>query len=301
MLGIAYSQKVLKTTTPAIFNGWNSTDINSVNATISYDGLFADEKKTSSSGLEWPKGSKKTAVFTSGLWIIGKHRPSGSLRTAVMNYQSEYQPGKILTQFNTTTNDSNAADDPSKPEYRLYKITRGIKGTDYTNWPAALGAPFHDVNNNGVWDPGIDDPLRWGDQQLWTVSNDAKYSQHQIIGKTNPLGIELQSTFFAFHSPGVADNTVFIRYKIINKSDADYDSLYMSYFSDTDLGDANDDMSGVDTVRRLAYTYNGDNDDTGAHGYGSKPPANGFMLLQGPMVFTGNTNDTARIEGKIKI
>ncbi len=232
-----------------MLRGWNSIDVNSVNATVSFNGIFADYQKRNSPGLNWPKGTPKTAVFTSGLWIIGKHRPSDSLRTAVMHYSSEYLPGKIISTFNTTTNVSSAADDPVKPEYRLYKITRGIKGNDYNNWPTHLGAPFTDVNNNGVWDNGIDNPIRWGDQQLWTVSNDVNLTKHKSVGVTNPLGIELQSTFFSFVAQGAAYNTVFMRYKFINKSDADYDNVFISMWSDTDMGYANDDVAGVDTIR----------------------------------------------------
>jgi len=215
-----------------------------------------------------------------------------------MYYQSEYHHGKIISTFNTTTNDPAAADDYRKPEYRLYKITRGIKDTDYLQWPGYLGAPFHDLNNNGVWDNGIDEPALTGDQQLWTVSNDVDIQNHYPVGRTNPMGIELQSTFFLFAASGVAENTVFLRYKFINKSDADYDSVFISYWSDTDIGDATDDRAGVDTVRQMAYVYNGDNNDEGSFAYGTAPPANGFILLQGPMVFTGNDNDTAWFGGE---
>jgi hypothetical protein len=280
--------------------GWKFMDINSVYATLSYDGVFADYLKTNGPGLFWPIGTKTTPVYTSGLWVIGKHRPSDSLRTAVMNYRSEFQPGKILTTFNSTTL-ANSADDPSKPEYRLYKITRGMPDEDYENWPVQLGAPFNDVNSNNTWDPGIDSPLRWGDQQLWTVSNDLNPSNHNLTGLTSPMGIELQSTFFGYDVPGALGNTVFIRYKIINKSDADYDSVYIGYWSDIDLGAANDDMIGSDTVRNMFYVYNSDNDDNyegSLTGYGSTPPATGFVLLQGPAVSTGHLTDTALVEGK---
>ena len=293
----SFGQKLNKSSTQAIATGWNFININSVNATISYDGVFSDYLRTNSAGLEWPKGSGKTAVYSSGLWIIGKHKPSDSLRTAAVMYTNEYQPGKILTPFNTSTNSPSAADDPSKKEYRLYKAVRGISNTDHQNWPVHLGAPFNDVNNNGVWDSGTDSPVKWGDQILWTVSNDVSQEEHMSVGTTAPMGIELQSTFFEYDIPGLLNNTVFIRYTIINKSDADYDSVFISMWSDTDLGDANDDMVGCDTVRSLSFVYNGDAVDGGASGYGDKPPADGFVFFQGPKV-SGLPSDTALFEGK---
>ncbi len=292
------AQRLKRSTAPSSVPGWNNIDINEINATISYDGIFADYRRTGSSSVIWPKGTTKTSVFTSGLWVIGKHATTGQLRTAVMDYSSEYQPGKILTTFNTTTNSPSAADDPNKEIYKLYKVTRGIKSPDQQQWPAHLGAPFKDVNNNGVYDAGIDDPVVWGHQQLWSVSNDADSTIHRSTGMTPPIGLELQSTYFGYSVAGPLNNTVFLRYTIINKSDADYDNVYLSYFADIDLGDANDDMAAVDTIRSLAYVYNADNDDAGSSGYGSTPPATGFMLLQGPKVGTGNINDSAFYRGK---
>ncbi|MHB1049397.1 MAG: FlgD immunoglobulin-like domain containing protein [Bacteroidota bacterium] len=46
----------------------------------------------------------------------------------------------------------------------------------------------------------------------------------------------------------------------------------------------------------MAYVYNVDNDDAGASGYGMRPPACGFVFLQGPRVIS--VNDTALYEGE---
>jgi hypothetical protein len=85
---------------------------------------------------------------------------------------------------------------------------------------------------------------------------------------------------------------MFIKWKIINKSDADYDSVHIGIWSDVDLGNANDDLPGCDTSLNLGYVYNGDDEDEGSAGYGTKPPACGFQLLQGPIV-PGGSNDSA--------
>ncbi len=139
-------------------------DINTINCTINSDGTYADERRTGQAGMEWPKGSGETCVFTAGLWVGGLHHPTGTIRTACMDYAAEYQPGPLLETFNTTTNDgtlpnNRAADN----KWRLYKINKtDIKNpggnVDYTDWPGDAGAPFVDVNGNGVWDPGIDQP-----------------------------------------------------------------------------------------------------------------------------------------------
>jgi hypothetical protein len=291
-----------KTTFPdnATIHMWQQFDVNRINATISSAGPYADYLKTYSSGLEWPKGSGKTAIFTAGMWIIGKHRPTGGLRTAVMDYTTEYQSGPINSTFNTLTNDSSVAADPNDLKFRVYKINKGDNASnnqDYAQWPADLGAPYHDNNKNGVWDPETDRPRLIGDQTLWTVYNDLNTPARRSSGMTNPLGIEVHASYFGYDSFELLRNIMFIRWRIINKNDAAYDSVYIGMWDDIDLGDANDDLVGSDPFFDLIYTYNGDNDDYGITGYGMQPPACGFMFLQGPMV-PGGPDDSARFENR---
>ncbi len=274
--------------------------------TINSAGPYCDYLRTTSAGLEWPKGSGKTAVYTAGIWVIGVHRPTGQLRTAVEDYQTEFQPGPILSTFNTTTNDASAAADPTAQKYHIYKVNKGdnnlpsgARNPDYDNWPGDLGAPYIDVNGNGKWDPGIDQPLLYGDQELWCVYNDASQINHSRVDSTAPMGIEVQATYFGFNQPGALGNTMFMRWKIINKSDADYDSVLISLWADTDLGNGNDDLIACDTARNMTYVYNGDNNDTGTNGYGTAPPADCFVILEGPEV-PGNPTDSAILYGVYK-
>ncbi|HTX18205.1 MAG TPA: T9SS type A sorting domain-containing protein [Bacteroidota bacterium] len=282
---------------------WKFFDGNTIQCTINSAGPYCDYLRTTSAGLFWPKGTNHTAVYTAGIWVVGVHRPTGQFRTAVEDYQTEYQPGPITSTFNTTTNDPSAAATPADAKYHLYKVNRSdanlpasARNPDYDNWPGDLGAPYIDVNGNGVWDPGIDKPKLYGDQQIWCVYNDANIGNHTKTGVTAPMGIEIQATYFGFNQPGALGNIMFMRWKIINKSDADYDSVFISMWADTDLGDGNDDMIACDTVRNLTYVYNGDNDDGTAVGYGSKPPSDGFVFFEGPQV-PGNPTDSAIIEG----
>ena len=281
---------------------WKNFDVNTIQCVINSAGPYCDYLKTNSSGLYWPKGSGKTAVFTAGIWVVGVHRPTSTLRTAVQDYQTEFQPGPILGTFNTSTNKAVAGvdvGDPADQRYHIYKIIKkdSVGGNpDYDNWPGDLGAPYIDVDHDGKWTPGVDKPKLWGDQQLWCVYNDANSTNHAKTGTTQPMGIEIQTTYFGFNQPGALGNIMFMRWKIINKSDADYDSVFISMWSDTDLGGANDDYVGVDIPRKLGYVYNATNNDAM---YGDKPPADGFVFFQGPRI--KNSDSTGLFEGqKIK-
>lgn len=69
------------------------------------------------------------------------------------------------------------------------------------NWPGngevAFGydanlAPYHDVNNNGIYDPAQGDyPKFLGDEALWMVYNDRG---NAAVANKTPFGIEVQET-----------------------------------------------------------------------------------------------------------
>ena len=291
---------------------WTSLDGNSVRCTIASDGPYADYRENinpqtgANPGLEWPKGSGKTPLFTAGLWIAGYHAPSGAVRTAVMHYGTEYQVGPIPEEFSTSTNDDRMAIASSfDRRYRLYKIDRFApegdpqRGLDrWSDWPGDLGAPYQDLNANSIWDPTIDVPEFTGRQMVWTLFNDANNSLHAVLGTTAPMGIEVQCLYSAFNLRGPLDSAMVIRWRIINKSDADYRDVYLGLWSDPDLGDANDDLPGSDSSLNLGYVYNGDSLDGTLHGYDSIPPALGFQILQGPLL-DGESTDTARFYGRL--
>ena len=291
---------------------YKQLDGNQINCTMSSDGPYADYRKTTQSGMEWPKGSGKTPVFTAGLWMGGFRLDSAGnkkdLRMAQMDYTTDYQPGPLLPGevFNTTTNeDSGPVSRGNDDKYRLYKVNKKDTLTyntpdanpDYLEWPVDLGAPWIDRDGDGVWKPGVDIVKFTGDQQIWLVINDVSKVKHKALSGTDPMGVEVRILYFVFNQAGALGNMMFMKWIIENRSDSDYDSVYVGQWSDVDLGQANDDLPGVDTTLSLGYTYNGDGDDEGAAGYGTKPPACGFDFFEGPTV-PGLLTDSALIDGK---
>jgi hypothetical protein len=86
----------------------------------------------------------------------------------------------------------------------------------------------------------------------------------------------------------------FIKWRLINKSSYNWDSVYISLFNDFDIGNIghSDDGGGCDTMKNIAFVLNADNSDPD---YGINPPAIGFRYLQSPLVYTGNNMDTAKL------
>lgn len=185
------------------------------------------------------------------------------------------------------------------------------------NWPAhgnvALGqasrlAPFRD-NDHGNGTPDVYEPesgdYPWydldqteedclnrnrtapvplfGDETLWWVFNDKGNIHTETQGQ--PIGMEIKSQAFAFNTQDEINSMTFYNYTLINRGTQTLNSTFFGQWVDADLGNAQDDYVGCDVQRGLGYAYNGDNtdeDNAGAIGYGTQPPAVGIDFFEGP-------------------
>ena len=120
------------------------------------------------------------------------------------------------------------------------------------------------------------------DQTIWFVANDLDPTITTFLYGAQPLGIEMQATFWAYAQTGALGNTFFRKYKIINKSQTDFQDMYVSMWSDVDLGNASDDFAGCDTTLSLGYCYNAQANDATYNPL--PPPAVGFDFFQGPIL-----------------
>ncbi|MCK5076592.1 MAG: hypothetical protein KAR38_09460, partial [Calditrichia bacterium] len=167
---------------------------------------------------------------------------------------------------------------------------------DSQKWPGNLGAPYYDLNNNGEWDPGIDEPgIAGADQTIWYTVNDLNDSLLNIWGlESIPIGLELQVTVWAYkYFTSGLGQTVFKRYRLINKSGFRIDSMFIGQFSDPDIGDYGDDLIGCDSILNYGFCYNGQLNDYDFDNFGLAPSAIGYVLLQGPVITS--IGDTAII------
>jgi hypothetical protein len=237
-------------------------DVNNLDMFVTNQGSFAYNIGTGNSGLIFPKGTNKAAIYAAGIWIGAK--VDGQVRTSVAEYSNTYGPGPILPNGRPA--------DPTNPRYQAYKITLGDGPTsaDYANWPRADGAPV--VGPDSL--PGL-----IGDQTIWSVFNDSSRVANNAASAIG-LGVEIQQTTFAFNRTGSLGDVIFMKYLIINKGANTLVDTYVSIWSDPDLGGSSDDLVGCDTTLSLGYCYNATNTD---NIYASTPPAVGFDFFQGPI------------------
>ena len=270
-------------------------------------------------------GTGKTAAFEDGLiWVC---RQNGTLKANGSGYWHGLQAGKILP--------NGSADDPFLPKYRVYRVrpdigpaktwdaamkqkiqsqegdlTRRFQSVtdsaiyaqyikDWNEWPASDGAPYTDVNGNGVYNPSVDIPgVPGADQTLWHVSNDLDATRASNVGGVPPIGLEVQRTIWGYNRSGVLGNTIFTKYRIVNKSGTRLDSMYFGQWADPDLGGAVSgivyDTPGCDSTLNLGYNYSG---KEVYGGWGSPPPAFGYVLVQGPLVPSSSSDSAITSSG----
>jgi len=250
-------------------------DGNQIYADVTNNGLFLDYHISGDSALEWPTGTGAHSIFQSALWMGAT--VNGSIRAIVGDYTQDMGPGPW-------------GGDPLSAVHRIYKVEKSMLASpldyaDFQGWPVDFGAPWVDVDGDGVYSPlpgGTDHPEFLGDQVLWFVSNDGDPAYKLNFG-TSPLNVEIQTTMFGFDRPDVFGDMVFLKQLVINKGSDDLVDTYMGLWSDPDLGYAGDDFVGCDVALGMGYVWN-DGVDSVYDNLSIGTPAAGYDFFQGPMV-----------------
>lgn len=156
---------------------------------------------------------------------------------------------------------------------------------DPQNGEALVLAPFADPNNNGAYEPLQGElPLFDGDAAVLSIGSDVRSGDGQGNG---PIGLDVITYTYGFDVPSgdPLQHVLFQDHLIINRSSNSYDTLWIGSYTDMDIGSAQDDFIGCDSVLNMGYGYNGDTFDetTMVPGYGAHPPAQGVQLLNAPM------------------
>ncbi len=281
---------------------------NNVSTWISCDGIMDNLISEQTPGLYYPRGSATSAVFISGLvWgalVEGDNQP----RVGGSTYHTGLQSGRILPDgtadhSGVTSNrifrvrsDYKTADlnEEVNDEWRIAPLIKSDYANDWENWPAAEGAPFSNWLHSGAYTPNTDVPgFPGASQTTWFVANDLDASKTTTLYGAQPLGIEVQATFWNYQKPGALSNTILKKYLFINKGQNKINNMFITMWSDPDLGYPQDDFVGTDTTRNMVYCYNGNYTDTQ---YGNQPPAVGIVFLQTPAV--PSPGDSAFYMGK---
>lgn len=278
----------------AVIKAQSPLEANDIRSFIWNTGVFNQDLRTNNTpGFEWPKNSGKFAIFTAGLSLGALYE--GNLRMANASFNGEYAPGTI--EGGNIIADS---------RFKIYNVKAGdnqFTNPDYANWGLMVpyGAPYIDIDNDGNFDINVDIPgIKDAAQTIFVCLNDADPSNHTpsegFGGGTAPLFAEVRLTAWAYSTPGL-ERIQFIQWVVINKSPVTWNATHFGIVCDPDLGFAEDDYIGCDTLKNMAFCYNGvPSDGTGSgNSYGAPPPASGMDYFISPIVPTGNPADSVVI------
>ena len=275
-------------------------------------------------GISFPRGTAEI-VFQDGILWGGYVRDSidQNPRVGGQTYRTGTQPGHIM-QAGDGINPP-VASDPNDARAHIYRIRRDYLtmsddevradaadlllkdpgqvtaaemvavrnqyAADWADWPADLGAPFYDNNGNGLYEPnqGEEPGLAGADQVIWFVCNDLDDELTVGLFGSEPLGIELQVTIWAYRDSLLQD-IVYRRYRLINQSGFLMEDMYIGLWSDSDIGTFTNDFAGCDSNLSVSYCYNSYPTDPLYAAFDLPPAAAGFALLQGPVIpFEGDS------------
>lgn len=265
--------------------------VNQVEMWISNWGDFG-QNPARTAGTFWPRGSGESYIFGAGLWIgafVEKEYEDSLERLAhTFLFSGGNLPdtliGDVLVSsgYNTVGSGFDFIPGPpdsvhiwdhwfdseSHPEDRLYFSTDSL---DFLEWPLRdeYGKPISAVFRKSD---------RWADEEVWCEYNDLCDSIHheQTPFPTYPLGLAVRQISFGWNIPDFKD-MLFILYEFENVSDDTIRHMFVGHASDPDVGDADNDVLGLDISRQLAWTTNYQ-----TLTWTPEPNYVGICMLQGP-------------------
>lgn len=265
-------------------------------------------------------------LLVEGLWLGGR-APDSVLRVAaallgVVTNEEDYYPGPLppngalpqydcagwnrtfsVRRFEIEQHQADFADNGIVDAPLPVILEWPAKGNPHFEERTGLGlpndehglAPYRDVNQNGIYDPLMGDyPALEGIETLpaqlvWNVFNDLN-GPHEISGAP-PLGVEVHRTVWVFgcaNSP-LLNQSVFVRYNIINRSTAPIEEMRMGLFVDFDIGCYQDDFIGMAPELNAFFGYNGTAQDQqpcmawAGPSFQGSPPVQSAIILDQPL------------------
>ncbi len=248
---------------------------NQIDYWTSNTGSFAYNFSETMPGFRWVN-DPAILYFATGLYLGGKKQGTGGNPDTISVTHTEFTPkyeldaGRILNNgpFGSLT-----VENPDTSAAKVFVLPEhsGI-------WP--LEAPHDELGN----------PLKLSARDTWTVFNDvwARTRNTDQFSLSPGFGIECQRQTFQFLEYPF-DQSVLVRLRMINKSDATYDSCFFGLWADPDVGlESSDDLSIVDSTLPCLMTYS---NPTGSD---QSTSATGMLVIQSP-VTAGNVNDTVTV------
>lgn len=270
---------------------------NNAKALLNSNGIFFNDILNGAPAYQVPTTSNASMIYASAFWFGGVDE-SGSLHLSASKYgagqdlfsgpiSNDYNDPNYLTSYNdlfwtvTKSDIDNHIQNYQSNSYTIPSSILGWPGNGNTaNGEAQNLAPYIDQNTNGIYDPENGDyPNIRGDQAVYMIANDAAGVHSESGG--DPLGMEFHFMFYQYLSNDYINNTTFINVRVFNRSQTTYENFRVAQYTDSDIGNYNDDYVGCAPDKNMMFAYNADNYDesSSSASYEENPPALGIKLL----------------------
>jgi hypothetical protein len=270
------------------------------------------------------QASQAHATFAGATWM-GGYDAGGNLLLAAQTYRSygdDYWAGPIdpalgvpfdCENFDHIWKAQRWAVEQHIADYNDNGIIDGPTDLSLLEWPGRNNphfaaqmnfqlpanqdlAPFYDRNSDDIYDPldGDYPVFEHGNQNaiaeevLWSVFNDNGGIHTETGGL--PLKVEVQQTAYLFSCSNdpLLSKTLFVKHKVISRSQIPIYDYYYGVWADFDMGCNNDDYVGTIPSKNTIYAYNIDNNDDNPcgnylSGYGVNPPVQAMTILNHSM------------------
>ena len=296
-------------------HSYDSLDINNVKAAITAYGNQFFLPGSGKSLFRIPKDSQTGTVFNFSIWIGGKGNDS-TLYLAAERYKMgphngltytcpDFYAGPVMDSVNYSIYQDTVWSRTwkiRKTEIETHKTHWNSPGykvpVNILTWPgngntvygqAAELAPYHDRNNDGIYNAADGDyPLIMGDEAIFAIYNDDRDIHKDSGGKKMRLEFHVMAYAFDMPDDSAFKNTIFLNYKIFNRSSRTYYNTYLGAWADMDIGYMGDDFINCDVGRNSIIGYNGLAIDGTTwpliNWYGAHPPAQSVTILGGPFM-----------------
>jgi Secretion system C-terminal sorting domain len=268
-----------------------------------------------------PGLAEKTLLNGSGLWLAGINSAGNLTGAAMLDQSSDFRPGALPAPDSETAgnltqvwqlncgdiaghiqdfSDNGVVDVPNA---RIFGFpVRYNNFFDQYNNPddtlpsgnQALAAYF-DTTEDGIFNPDAGEfpvvdvrgcpLLHTMEEMTWSVSNDQLSAPHPSGWAA--MNMELQTQAFVFKSTvqSALNQTLFVKYKLINRGSEALDSCFVGVYNNMAIGNPADDFIGIIPEKQLVFAYNGDENDE--DGFGNAIPVLGINLLRAPLAPVG--------------
>jgi len=238
----------------------------------------AIQKQNEGGTADWFPGHFRPNSDTTYLYTPELNKVYTVYASDIYEHIADFEDNGIIDNPNSNIYGWPAAGNPQFANQHGFQLPHAIQGL----------SGFWDANQDGFFDPEDGDfpmlDIRGCEPEPTIPTVMSTFYINDVLGdhtasntaNMNQL-IEVTVCQFAYEEESALNNTVFVRYRVINNHRETL-MAKMGINVDFTIGDSSDDYFGSNEARSIAFAYNSDNEDSL---FGDNPPVMAVDMLRG--------------------